>query len=155
MKSIERIRKLAEELNIQLQPMGTDGFWVQEGSTFIHIAFDVINKEKNLEMVCIWSRVVIAPRVDELLLKKLMMLNADLNFGSFGLTEDNTIIYKYNILGGEHVDSEEFFNALLMVATIADEYDNKIISTHGGQTAVDFLDAETAARDSQRRALPW
>lgn len=155
MKSIDRIRKLAEQLKIELQPMGTDAFWIQQGSTFVHIAFDVINKEEDLEMVCIWSRVVIAPKVDDLLLKKLMMLNANLNFGSFGLTEDNVIIYKYNILGGDHVDSEEFFNALFMVATIADEYDNKIISTHGGQTAVDFLDAEMATRDSQRRALPW
>ncbi|HMU84504.1 MAG TPA: YbjN domain-containing protein [Leptospiraceae bacterium] len=155
MKSIDRIRKLAEQLKIELQPMGTDAFWLQQGSTFVHISFDVINKEENLEMVCIWSRVVIAPKVDDLLLKKLMMLNANLNFGSFGLTEDNVIIYKYNILGGDHVDSEEFFNALFMVATIADEYDNKIISTHGGQTAVDFLDAEMATRDSQRRALPW
>lgn len=94
MKSIDRIRKLAEQLKIELQPMGTDAFWLQQGSTFVHISFDVINKEENLEMVCIWSRVVIAPKVDDLLLKKLMMLNANLNFGSFGLTEDNVIIYK-------------------------------------------------------------
>ena len=39
----------------------------------------------------------------------------------------------------EGMDEDEFYQSLYSVARIADEYDDKIISSHGGKSAMDVL----------------
>jgi len=116
------------------------------------INFPIIDDNLKTEMVSIFSIVVRNVRVDNVLMSKLLNLNARMSFGAFAI-EDDMVIYKYNLLGGEHIDEDEFFNALLMVAIISDEYDNKIISTHGGITAVDFVIEHI--RKEEGKSLSW
>lgn len=59
--------------------------------------------------------------------EELLHLNSTLSFGSFGITFDNAVIFSYS-LAGANIDFNEFSAAIQTVATIADEYDEKIQS---------------------------
>jgi hypothetical protein len=150
--SIERIKTFAKNRDISINDAGDNAFWVREGSTIIHIISDKLPNGN--EMVSFLSFVVSGARIDDTLLRKLLNLNVEFNFGAFGLSEDGTITYRYSIMGGSHMDEEEFHNALAMVAIIADEYDNKIISTHGGKTAIDKIQDDIRKRE-QTDILRW
>jgi hypothetical protein len=153
MKSAKsKVITYAANRNVQLNDWGDDGYWVVEGSTIVYITFPIIDDNLKTEMVSIFSIVVRNVRVDNVLMSKLLNLNTRMSFGAFAI-EDDMVIYKYNLLGGEHIDEDEFFNALLMVAIISDEYDNKIISTHGGITAVDFVIEHI--RKEEGKSLSW
>jgi hypothetical protein len=59
--------------------------------------------------------------------EELLRLNSTLSFGSFGITFDNSVLFSYS-LAGANIDFNEFSAAIQTVATIADEYDEKIQS---------------------------
>lgn len=59
--------------------------------------------------------------------EELLRLNSTLSFGSFGITFDNSVVFFYS-LAGANIDFNEFSAAIQTVATIADEYDEKIQS---------------------------
>lgn len=59
--------------------------------------------------------------------EELLRLNSTLSFGSFGITFDNSVVFSYS-LAGANIDFNEFSAAIQTVATIADEYDEKIQS---------------------------
>jgi hypothetical protein len=61
------------------------------------------------------------------LAEELLRLNATTSFGSFGITFDNDILFSYS-LAGANLDFNEFSAAIQTVATIADQYDEKIQS---------------------------
>ena len=104
-------------------------------------------------MVEVWCPVVRGARIDQTLMRKLLRLNSELNFGAFGLLDDDTITYQYSILGGNHMDSAEFKNAISMVAFISDEYDNKIVSTHGGTPSMEYV--MEIIRKEEGHSLEW
>ena len=133
-----KVRKFAESKELELNEWGDDGYWIVQGSTIVYITFSIVNDTTQTEMVSFTSIVVRNLRIDNILMSKLLKLNAQMNFGAFGL-DDDMVSYRYNILGNDHIDEDEFFNALAMVALVADEYDNKIIATHGGVTGLDYI----------------
>lgn len=143
-----KIRQFAAKNDIELKNWGDDGYWLVEGSTIVYITFDIVNEETRTEMVSFWSVVVREVRVDSTLMSKLLRLNVKFNFGAFGL-EDDLVIFKYSVLGNDHIDEAEFTNALAMVALTSDEYDNKIIATHGGKTGVDYIRDQIAAKEGR------
>ena len=134
--SRSKVIQFAENRSISLDGWGDTGFITREGSTFVHIGFSTLANGE--EMISFFSPVVRGMRIDEKLMKDLLTINAQLNFGAFAL-EDDVVLLKYNILGVVHIDEDEFFNALAMVVVVSDEYDDKIIASHGGTTAYDFI----------------
>jgi hypothetical protein len=151
-KTKQKILNFANTKEFNINDDGDNKLWAVNGSTVVHIEISKLND--GTEMVEFLSTVVIEPRIDEQLLRKLLALNANFNFGAFGMWDDGTIVFKYNILGGDHMDIDEFDTAFTMVAIIADEYDNKIISTHGGKTALDYH-KEVSEKQENRKMLPW
>jgi hypothetical protein len=59
------------------------------------------------------------------LAEELLRLNSTVPLGNFGVTFDNTVVYSYS-LPGKHLDDEEFLAAVQTVASVADQYDEKI-----------------------------
>lgn len=57
--------------------------------------------------------------------KELLRLNAMHSFGSFGITFDNTVVFNYT-LAGANLDFNELMAAVQTVATVADDYDEKL-----------------------------
>lgn len=153
MISKQRVKEMAIELELELNEWGEDGYWFRQDSAMIHISFSIINNKNKTEMVEVWCPVVRGARIDQTLMRKLLRLNSELNFGAFGLLDDDTITYQYSILGGNHMDSAEFKNAISMVAFISDEYDNKIVSTHGGTPSMEYV--MEIIRKEEGHSLEW
>jgi hypothetical protein len=84
------------------------------------------------------ANVVYGAKITEDLMKFLLRKNAELHFGAFGLLFDGTISFSHSI-SGANLDENELENTLNSVATIADYYDDIIISVNGGKRATDFL----------------
>ncbi len=76
-------------------------------------------------LVKVFSYVAQEVTLTKELSEELLRLNATLSFGSFGITFDNAVIFSYS-LAGTNIDFNEFSAAIQTVATIADEYDEKI-----------------------------
>lgn len=135
LETIKKIRKFSKQEGVDLLESKENNFIYSDGSTFVYI----ITKEgEPEEWIYFISLVVKDAQLDIELLDMLLRLNATLPFGAFGLT-DEYIIFKHSILGGKHVDREEFFQSLYAVAKHADSFDDDIISIHGGKRAIDVL----------------
>ncbi len=71
----------------------------------------------------------------------LLKMNAMLRFGAFGFVpEGKLIVLSHAILGGETLDDAEIHATVRDIALLADEYDDKIVRTHGGSRMQDLLE---------------
>jgi hypothetical protein len=61
-------------------------------------------------------------QIDQSMKDELLRLNANISFGSFGVTFESQPIFTYS-LAGKNLDMNEFQAAVQMVAKTADEYD--------------------------------
>jgi len=76
-------------------------------------------------LVNVFSYVVEEATITKELSEELLRLNATTPFGSFGISFDDSIVYSYS-LAGKNIDKNEFLAAIQTVATIADDYDEKV-----------------------------
>lgn len=152
MNTKEKVIAYSKQLGWQLNDNDNQtGFWLREGSTFV----DLIPKDKtDRQELLVFARVVEGARIDFELTKKLLQLNVSISLGAFALTDDGTIVFRACILGGDHMDIDEFRTAVEVVAFIADEFDDKIVSTHGGKTAVTAIEELQRERD-RGGSLKW
>jgi len=134
-KSKEKIKKFAEKNNLGLIISKKDNYILKEGSTFVYI---LIKEDEGGEWIVFYSLVLKDTKKSKKLMMELLKLNSSIPFGAFGF-QDDYIIFKHCILGGNHMDEEEFLQSLYSVAKIADKYDNKIKNKFGGQTAMETL----------------
>jgi hypothetical protein len=115
---------------------------IKQGSSYVTLT--VLPWGQDRALIRFLAQLVRGVHMDETLAVELLRLNALLRFGSFGyIPEENVVVFTHTILGGDTLDAEELTSALRDVALIADEYDNKIIDSFGGQTMQEFLE-ETA-----------
>lgn len=77
-------------------------------------------------MVEIYSYLAEEVDLNNDLMMELLELNAKYAFGSFGVTFDNTVTFSYS-LAGANLDENEFVAALQTVATVADQYDERVL----------------------------
>ena len=118
---------------------------VKQGSTFVMI--NVVNLNDGRAQVRCVAQLVKGVTMTEALAVDLLKLNTKLRFGAFAYEESGKLIlFVHSILGGETLDREELVATVSDVALLADEYDDKIIEKHGGQTMKDLL--EEAALES-------
>lgn len=146
----EKIKTFANSRGLELVEVDEDHYWLREDSAIIQIMIEKVRSGQ--VWVQFFSEVVHGVRVDGELMRKLLRLNADFLVGSFGLI-DNNIYLKHSILGGEHMDEDEFFIALALIASTADDYDDKIIETHGGKTGVSLIRERLAQEEG--RVVQW
>jgi hypothetical protein len=85
--------------------------------------------------------------VSEELLLGLLELNHQMLFGSFSLVGDD-IFFAYSIFG-HSLERRNLLGAIAAVATVADDYDDRIVEKFGGETALDRIQ-DTGGR--RRRA---
>jgi hypothetical protein len=145
--SISKIEKFSEKNGLGLIQTKPTRYVMKEGSTIVYI---IIKEDHNEEWIVFYSIVVKGAKNSKKLMEELLILNAKFPFGAFGLHEGH-IIFKHCILGGDHMDEYEFLQSLYSVAKIADEYDNKIIGTYGGKTAMDTLIEDLFSVDKEEK----
>lgn len=135
MDTLQKIRSFAQKYKIDYEET-VDGYYFTEGSSQIYVMVEKVGPLQ-FDVISFYSLVVMNANLTDELKTKLLRANTTMPFGAFGLSESGDIYYRYTILGGNHVDYEEWRNAVTEVALIADEYDDKIIAAYGGSTPLD------------------
>jgi hypothetical protein len=122
-----------------------DHFYVRYGTTVLEIAVEAYGSEE--AVVSIMSYCVQDVELDEELLLGLLELNHQLPCGSFSVV-GNDIFFAYSLFG-RTLEPRDLLRAITSVATVADDYDDRIVAKYGGQTALEKIQ-DTGGR--RRRA---
>jgi hypothetical protein len=112
-----------------------DHFYVRYGSTVLEISVEPYGAEET--MVVIMSYCVQDVELDEELMAGLLELNHQMPCGHFSLV-GNDIFFAYSLFGSD-LDPRDLLRAITAVATVADDYDDRIVARYGGQTALERI----------------
>ena len=112
-----------------------DHFYVRYGSTVLEISVEPYGAEET--MVVIMSYCVQDVELDEELLAGLLELNHQMACGHFSVV-GNDIFFAHSLFG-RNLDPRDLLRAITAVATVADDYDDRIVARYGGQTALERI----------------
>lgn len=112
-------------------------FYGRFGSTVLEISVDPYGPEEIVVKVMAYC--VQGARVEESLLEGLLQLNHTLPMGSFSLV--GTDVFFSHSLFGRSLEPRNFLNAIAAVATVADDYDDRIVARYGGETALERIES--------------
>ncbi len=110
-------------------------FYVGYGSTVLEISVEPYGPEETTVEFTAYCVQGVKP--DEKLLLGLLELNHKLPVGAFSLLGKD-IFFSHAIFGRE-LDRKNLLGAIAAVANVSDEYDDRIVSKFGGQTALDRI----------------
>jgi hypothetical protein len=88
--------------------------------------------------------------IEEELLTRLLHLNQQLPFGAFSLVDDD--IFLSHSLFGRTLTRSNLITSIAAVATLSDDYDERIIERYGGQTALQRIQATGGRRRRTAKA---
>lgn len=126
-------------------------FVIKQGSAYVMI--NIVPLDESRAAVRCVAQLVKGIELSPELAIELMTLNAHLRFGAFAYDPVGPLIlFVHTILGGATLDRDELMATVSDVALIADEYDDRIVEKHGGQTMKELL--EEAALDRVLDANP-
>ena len=123
-------------------------FYVRYGSTVMEISVEPYGPEEVVATVMAYC--VQGVDVDEDLALGLLELNHTLPFGAFSLVGSD-IFFSYAIFG-RTLERSNLLNAIAAVATISDDYDDRIADKYGGERALDRIRG-TGGRKRRAEAL--
>ncbi len=112
-----------------------DHFYVRYGTTVLEIAVEPYGPDESV--VNIMSYCVQDVELEEDLLLGLLELNHQLLCGSFSLV-GNDIFFAHSLYG-KGLEPRDLLRAITSVATVADDYDDRIVARYGGQTALEKI----------------
>lgn len=124
----------------------TRHYYVRYGSTVLEISVEPYGPEEAIVLVMAYC--VQGVNVVEGLLTGLLELNHELPIGSFSLV--GTDIFFSHAIFGRSLDRKNLLGTIAAVATISDDYDNRIVEKYGGQTALERI-RETGGRAQRRK----
>ncbi len=110
-------------------------FYLKHGSTLLEIAIEPYLEDNAVIHVRSFCVQGVQPSTE--LLAELLRLNSEIPLGAFSVVDDN-IYFSHSFLGRDLV-AEQLVASLNSVATISDEYDERIVDRYGGSTALDRL----------------
>lgn len=110
-------------------------FYVGYGTTVLEISVDSYGPEDSTVQITAYC-VQGVERSEELLLG-LLELNHELPVGAFSLIGSD-IFYSHSIFGSA-LNRKNLLGAIAAVANVSDDYDDRIVSRYGGQTALDRI----------------
>lgn len=125
----------------------SDHFYVRYGTTVLEISVEPYGSDE--AMVVIMSYCVQDIELTEELLAGLLELNHRLTCGHFSVVGND--IYFAHTLFGRSLDARDLLRAITAVATIADDYDDRIVARYGGQTALEKIQ-DTGGRYRRQEA---
>jgi len=120
-------------------------FYVRYGTTVLEISVEPYGSDE--AMVTVMSYCVQDVEVEEELLLGLLELNHGTPCGSFSLV-GNDIFFAHSLFG-RSLEPRDLLRTITSVATMSDDYDDRIVARYGGQTALEKIQ-DTGGR--RRRA---
>jgi type III secretion system-like peptide-binding chaperone len=112
-----------------------DHFYVRYGTTVLEISVEPYGTEEAI--VIIMSYCVQDVDLDEELMTGLLDLNHQMPCGHFSVV-GNDIFFAHSLFG-RSLDARDLLRAITAVATVADDYDDRIVAKYGGQTALERI----------------
>jgi type III secretion system-like peptide-binding chaperone len=112
-----------------------DHFYVRYGTTVLEISVEPYGSEE--AVVNIMSYCVQDVELEDDLLLGLLELNHQLVCGAFSLV-GNDIFFAHSLYGNS-LEPRDLLRAITSVATVADDYDDRIVARYGGQTALEKI----------------
>lgn len=125
----------------------TDHFYVRYGTTVLELSVEPYGEDE--AMVVIMSYCVQDVELAEELLAGLLELNHRLTCGHFSVV-GNDIFFAHTMFG-RSLDARDLLRAITAVATVADDYDDRIVARYGGQTALEKIQ-DTGGRYRRQEA---
>jgi hypothetical protein len=135
-ETFKRLKENLEELfDEPYHDPDNDHFYVRYGTTVLEISVQPYGGEEAI--VVIMSYCVQEVELAEDLLLGLLELNHQLPLGSFSLV-GNDIFFSHSLFG-KSLEPRDLLRAITAVATVADDYDDRIVAKYGGQTALERI----------------
>ncbi|HWM90834.1 MAG TPA: hypothetical protein VN493_08715 [Thermoanaerobaculia bacterium] len=110
-------------------------FYVRYGTTVLEISVEPYGNEE--AVVTIMSYCVQDVEMEDDLMLGLLELNHQLLCGSFSVVGSD--IFFAHSLFGSSLEPRDLLRAITSVATLADDYDDRIVARYGGQTALEKI----------------
>jgi len=110
-------------------------FYLKYGSTVLEISIDPYQEDDAVIEVLAFVVQGVEPTFE--LMRELLRLNSQLPIGAFSMV-GRDIFFSHSFLG-RRMRAEQFIASLDSVASISDEYDEKLVEQYGGETALDII----------------
>src|SRR5437763_3709957 len=110
-------------------------FYLKYGSTVLEISIDPYEEDDAVIEVLAFCVQGVEPSFE--MMRELLRLNSEVPLGAFSLVGTD-VFFSHSFLG-RRLRPEQFIASLDSVASISDEYDEKLVSRYGGETAIDCL----------------
>lgn len=110
-------------------------FYVRYGSTVLEVSNEPYGPEE--AVVTIMAYCAQGVEVQEELLAGLLDLNHGLPFAAFSVVGKD--VFLSHSLFGRALDRSTLITVIAAVATVADDYDDRIVAQYGGQTALERI----------------
>ena len=120
-------------------------FYVGYGSTVLEVSVEPYGPEEIIVLVTAYCAQGV--NLEEALLLGLLELNHELPVGGFALV-GNDIFYTHALFG-RSLDRKNLLGTIAAVATVSDDYDDRIVEKYGGQTALDKIRVTGGRRKRQ------
>jgi hypothetical protein len=116
-------------------------FYLKYGSTVLEISIEPYEEDDAVIDVLAFCVQGVEPSFE--LMSELLRLNSEVPLGAFSML-GNDIFYSHSFLG-RRLRPEQLIASLDNVASIADEYDEHLVSRYGGETALERLRKQVPA----------
>jgi len=110
-------------------------FYLKYGSTVVEVSIEPYEEDDAVVQVLAFCVQGVQPTYE--LTSELLRLNSELQLGAFSLV-DSDIFYSHSFLGRE-LQPDQLLASLDNVASVSDDYDEKIVAKYGGETAIQRL----------------
>ena len=123
-------------------------FYVKYGTTVLEISIDPYQEDDAVIEVLAFCVQGAEPTPD--LMKELLQFNSEVPLGAFSMV-GRDIFFSHSFLG-RRLPAEQFIASLDVVASVSDEYDDRLVARYGGETALDTLRGRKGQRLITRKA---
>lgn len=123
-------------------------FYLKYGSTVLEITIDPY--EEDDAVIEVLAFCVQGAEANFELARELLALNAQVPLGAFSMVGSD-IFFSHSFLG-RRLRPEQFIASLDSVASISDLYDDRLVERYGGETAIERLRGNRAAKISRALA---
>jgi hypothetical protein len=123
-------------------------FYLKYGSTVLEISIDPYEEDDAVIEVLAFCVQGVEPSFE--MMQDLLQLNSQVPLGAFSLLGKD-IFYSHSFLG-RRMRPEQFIASLDSVASISDEYDEKLVARYGGETALECIRSQARRPPVARKA---
>lgn len=120
-------------------------FYLKYGSTVLEISIKPYEEDDAVVEILAFCVKGVNPTAD--LMGELLRLNSEVPLGAFSIVGSD-VFFSHSFLG-RRLHGEQLIASLVAVASISDDYDDRIIAKYGGKTALEQLRNNKRPRPAQ------